>query len=344
MGRTARYKKIKSCDPYSKKNAGKGSLATVGIWGLSDNGAKPKKRSRTAERMKQEKINRKLKRLKRMNPNSSAPIHVSGAGRNAGLDRPPSDNEDEFDMSDLQGSLSRQKRAVDILNEKSESSLLTLNPPKPTTSNDDDNDDDDDTPVQPPKQDVIDRKEMKEATQLLKMDATGTAGGNKATKHEGRQANESKRAFNKRVKSETRQIIKQQKTSDLNPEKRARKKEFLKAKKQKKKGGKGQAANNNANSNFQNNNRNDYDSDDDYRRRQPDDQPHFTVQAERPPTFNTLPRGASAKKGAVGHKRKMNTDKDVQEEQANLEKMRQKVQEQYAIIKAKRKRAGDFHL
>ena len=339
MGRTARYKKIKSCDPYSKKNGGKVSLGTVGIWGLSDNGAKPKKRSRTAERMRQEKINRRLKRQKH------APIDPSAFKRAGnGLDRPPSDTEDDFDMADLQGSLSQQKPAFQDLDEKNTSSLLTLKSSKPTNHDSNGDDDDDDT-FKPPEKDIIDRKEMREARDLLsKSSAAVNDAGNKkgAAKTADRLANESKNAYNKRVKAETRQIIKQQKARDLNPEKRLRKKEFLKAKKQKKKGKGSQAAAGNSN-NFSNRYDHQYDSDDDRRRQSAEDTPHFTVQAERPPTFHSLPRGASAKKKVTSN-HKMSTDKDVQREQANLEKMRQQVQAQYAIIKAKRKRDGDFHL
>lgn len=338
MGRTARYKKIKSCDPYSKKNGGKVSLGTVGIWGLSDNGAKPKKRSRTAERMRQEKINRRLKRQKH------APIDQSVFKRGgSGLDRPPSDNEDDFEMADLQGSLSRQKPAFQDLDEKNTSSLLTLKKSSKPTNDDSDRDDDD--TFKPPEKDVIDRKEMREARDILsKSSAAGNDPGNKkgAARIADRLANESKNAYNKRVKAETRQIIKQQKVSDMNPEKRLRKKEFLKAKKQKKKGKGNQATANNPN-NFSNRYDQQNDSDNDRRRQCAEDTPHFTVQAERPPTFHSLPRGASAKKKATGN-HKISTDKDVQREQADLEKMRQQVQAQYAIIKAKRKRDGDFHL
>ena len=34
MGRVAKYKKVKSFDPYSKKNRGNVDLGQVGVWGL----------------------------------------------------------------------------------------------------------------------------------------------------------------------------------------------------------------------------------------------------------------------------------------------------------------------
>jgi len=313
----------------------------VAVWGLGDNGVRPKKRSRTAERMQQEKMNRKLKLLRRINPNAtlSSLAATTKANRQSII-------QDDFDMKDLTGSLSKEKPSKEsLLLEDANDSILVKNTVsmKPPSSREAD--------LSSNKQSIIDRKELKEASQLLKTTVTEATAPNAAKKkHLGRQANESKRAYNKRVQAETRQIIKQQKTSESNPEKKRKKKEFLNAKKKhKKKGthaGSSHAKYNNTNS------EDEFDSDDhgDSRRQnqqQQQDDVHFTVQADRPPTFQSLPRGAFQKKQQHAGNKKNNgslTDQEVRQEQDNLERMRLQVQQQYAIIKAKRKRAGDFHL
>ena len=331
MGRTSKYKKIKAFDPYSKKNGGKISLDTVGIWGLGDNGAKPKKRSRTAERLRNEKLNRKLKRQKSVNPKAGAAVASSSNNGRDAFNRPPSDDEDDFDLTDMEGSLKRQKTvAVEILEDADNhknSTLLhsvkagaTTSEPLSSSSNG--------------HHGVISKDEIKEATKLLKLDKDKSA-----AKHEGRRENESKNAFDRRAKLETRQIIKQENLKELNPEKRRRKKEFLKQKKQKKRKG-GQR------SQLEDNN----DDDADDAGYHAIDKIAFGEQAERPPVFKVLPRGASNKNSNAGSKKSardkkvIQTKEEIEAEQENLERMRRKVQEQYNLIKAKRKRAGEFHL
>lgn len=327
MGRTARYSRVKACDPFSKRNGVKGaSMDKVGIWGLGDNGAKPKKRSRTAEKLRAEKNERRLRRQKRVNPNAVA-VNNNARGSGGGDDF----FEDEFDMKDLQGTLSRQKPKSNPLFDKHDSSLLTLKSSKSAAAGDDDGE------FKIPKQDVIDRKEIKEASQLLRKDPIAKK---KEVTKMGRQESESKRAYNKRVKTETRQIITTQKIREMNPEKKQRKKDFWKAKKLKKKGGKSGAAGGAGQAGYDND---DYDSDDGYRQEPEEQRNVFQAEPQRPPTFKTLPRGAVSKKAVEG-KKKMTTDKVVKQEQKNLERMRMQVQAQYAIIKAKRKQAGDFHL
>jgi len=325
MGRTAKYKKVKAFDPYSKKNGGRISLETVGVWGLGDNGVKPKKRSKTAERLKQEKANRKLKRQANIKSNNKVKADVGG-GDNDGFNRPPSGKTDDFDMADLQGSLKRDKPSVsELLNE--ESPLLTVVKSSAASNNPQQNN--------PQPQGVIDKHEIKEATQLLKSDPSNNK---MTTKHQGRQEHESKNAFARRVKGETRQIIKQQKVEEKNPLKRQLKKEFLNQKKRKK-GKKGTHTNAN--------HYNDDDNDDD------ESTPDYPVipfgdQVERPPTFKTLPRGAikaGPKADSTALKKTTrSSDQDVKAEQEKMEQMRRQVQNQYAMIKAKRKSTGDFHL
>jgi hypothetical protein len=66
-------------------------------------------------------------------------------------------------------------------------------------------------------------------------------------------------------------------------------------------------------------------------------------QVERPPVFHQLPRGATLK-AKMTTKSSKNKNASIAAEQQAMENMRRKVQAQYALMKAKRRQAGDFHL
>ncbi len=312
MGRVAKYKKIKACDPYSKKNGGKVDLNTVGIWGFGDNGRKPKKRSRRAEVLRANKITKRE--------------------QEDGFDLPPSGRRDEFDLKDLMGSVKKQK---------------LVNPMK------------DDAPTQDQDLFAVDRvkingnvasipktdEDEKKMARILniKTQVKKELEKKESRKH-ARMEGESKNAFNKRAKAETRQIIKQT-IERKNPGKTQKKKEFLTSKKKKKKGS--------------------FAGDEDFRGGPDDresdilitgeraiamvDEVKFGEQAERPPVFRHLPRGAkreegSLKKKAGGKPSSGMTAEDIEAESKSMELMRRKIQAQYAAVKLKRRLAGDFHL
>eukprot|EP00934_Nitzschia_sp_Nitz4_P003101 Nitzschia sp. Nitz4//scaffold88_size82704//13028//13900//NITZ4_005283-RA/size82704-processed-gene-0.64-mRNA-1//-1//CDS//3329559467//3091//frame0 len=290
MGRVAKYKKIKSCDPYSKKNGGNVDLSTVGVWGLGDNGRKAKKRSRRSEQL------RKQKKRK----------DTSGSD---GFDLPPS-QKDEFDIKDLVGSLKKQVTKVKPENDvqvekfKVQGNVASI-----------------------PKTDQDEKKlarTLKLDTQVKKEEQKKVAVSN------ARMEGESKRAYAKRTKTETRQII--QRSATVNHEKRQKKKEFLNSKKKKRTLGDLYA-----NQPDKDNNERDWSDED-----EPEEVP-FGEQAERPPIFRQIPRGAKAKKDSKQTAGGM-SEEAVQAEKAAMELMRRKVQAQYAAIKTQRRRAGDFHL
>ena len=297
MGRVAKYKKIKSFDPYSKKNGGNVDLSKVGIWGLGDNGRKGKKRSLRAEKLRMNKKRRKN-------------------DQNEGFDLPPSER-DEFDMQDLTGSIKKQK--VETLREApSSSSEIRIAVGKnvatiPKTADDE-----------------------KAVARVLRVEKQNKEIERKQRlKAQARMEGESKRAYSRRTKSETRQIV-QKSTAARNPEKMQKKKEFLKKKKNKNK--------------FKQEPEIVGTEEEIEKDRQLDMPPepedvHFTEQAERPPMFKQLPRGEKAKqtKEKKGSKPGM-TEAQVKAESNAMELIRRRVQAQYASIKAKRKRAGDFHL
>jgi hypothetical protein len=313
MGRVAKYKKVKSFDPYSKKNKGKVNLDNIGIWGLGENGRKEKKKSKRAEMLKS-----KTKKGKQ--------------AVDAGFDLPPS-VKDEFDITDMVGSIKTQKA------EKAEETFESQYKKVATATG----------PVASiPETD----REEKKMQKFLKVESNiDKAHKEKAETTAKRVEGESKRAYKKRMSEETKDIIRQDRTVEKNPERRERKKEFLKNKKNKKRkpafddddddsDGPGAAASYN-------------DNDDGFITgeqavKKMGDQVMFGEQAERPPVFRQLPRGAKAKaepskKAPKGTKPGM-TSEQVEAESNAMDIMRRKIQAQYALIKAKRKRDGDFHL
>jgi hypothetical protein len=349
MGRVSKYKKIKACDPFSKRNRGgpKGNagaidLSIVDVWGLGDDGRKQKRRSRTAEKLKAAKFKNKQS----MNKN------------NYFFDLPPSEG-DEFDLKDLIGSVKKQKLEPNSLlqNEQGKStgavsSTLSgdaiknnnradeesYNQVNTSTGND----------VNIP---VTDQDEAKVA-RLLKLENQITKKQDqKVLDSQKRMEGESKRAYAKRTKAETRQIIKQTSTKK-NLEKLQRKKEFLNSKKKKKRG-----LALRPNDTFGD----DYDDNgtrvsiitgervDDAMAVDP---VKFGEQAERPPIFRQLPRGANGKTSSSTNISNMNTknskgmsDEQISVENDAMEVMRRRVQAQYAAIRLKRRQAQEsFHL
>jgi hypothetical protein len=318
MGRVTRYKKVKACDPYSKENRAKGgvSMAGVGVWGLGELGRKPKKRSLKAQKM----VANKLK-YRKEGGGGKAPANGGG-----GFDMPPED-EDDFDVA----TMVVQKR-------KRPPTLEDLPAPAPGAD--------------AKAQRQAEREERK-INKMLKLDAASQEAralkaATAAPMVTSRQAGESKNAFRKRVKSETRQMINDSKQVYRNPEKKQRKKDFLKNKKLKKKG----LAPASASRTKEEHDMIESDEDDlvtaelDFQARTAE-VPRFGEQAERPPEFKQLPRKASAKAtpgstaGGKG-KRKQLDDEGVRAEQAAMEILRKKVQAQYAIVRQKRR--GEFHL
>lgn len=280
----------------------------TGMWGFGDNGRKPKKRSKTSLALRQ-----KRKR----------PIPTDNA-----FDVPPSGG-DDFCLSDLMKVKKVNPPATELLEEASSSTTAQrMKVTAPTTNEDSDSDDD----VTKSEIALDPMEEEKRAARILKIEPEQRKNVPKVE----RLAGESRKAFQKRVRSETRQLLKNEKLQQRNPEKRQRKKEFLNNKKKRK---------------FKQDH--DDDSDDEIVQRneslsndgfitgeQAVARAALGDQVERPPVFLQLPRGAKAKPI------KSKTNKDVSEEaeQIAMENMRRKVQAQYAIVKAKRRKAGDFHL
>lgn len=331
MGRVSKYKKIKSCDPYSKQNKklqpGGIDLSTVGVWGLGDDGRKPKKRSRTAERLKAMRTSKKRQEKLQQK---------YGNNQMDGLDLPPSEK-DEFDLSDLVGSVKKQKLETSILDTVTKDLCSATNTKEASfqsivstsTGN----------VACIPKSDHDETK----VARLLKLDQQikGKDEQKRIHNHQ-RMEGESKKAYSKRSKAETRQII-QNTTIRKNTEKLQKKKEFLKNKKKNKQNRK---AGSDENSGYYEEDNLDFVTDD---RAAATDEVRFGEQAERPPVFRQLPRGAKKTKHTPKVKELQSkngmSQEEIQAESNSMERMRRRVQAQYAAIRSKRRDAGDgFHL
>ena len=364
MGRVAKYKKVKSFDPYSSKNRGNVNLNQVGIWGLGDSGRKTKKRSRRAEQLRSKN---KKKRVNNLTKNGG------------GFDLPPTEREDEFDLNDLMGSVKKQKIANPNDDDHGHDDNITKQLPPPTATKGDRFE----TTGNSASIATTGEEEEKKVARLLKLEEHDIEKAEKQKLEQEmfqRQAGESKNAYRKRTKNETRQIIQQSHMKQHNPEKRQRKKEFLTNKKKQKKSS---SASSSSNSNGWNSNggdssggwknrrsegqqdNDDYDSDDHYNKKVNKDIDEtrivFGEQVERPPVFRQLPRGATAtkqnKKRSKNNKFKQEntttttttatksmTEEEIDAERHAMDTMRRKIQAQYAAIKLSRRQNGDFHL
>jgi Txe/YoeB family toxin of Txe-Axe toxin-antitoxin module len=310
MGRVAKYKKIKSCDPFSKKNGGKQSM--LGIWGLDDNGRRAKKRSATARNLKQNKF-------KKQNRGQEEDM----------FDLPPTEG-DDFDLSDILRIKKIKPPALELLEEtKFATNTVTVVPKY-------------DSDVDKTHKEIVQDPmlEEKRVNRILKIKPDRPNIVKKVERFPG----ESRKAFERRIKSETRQLIRNEELQRHNPEKRQRKKEFL----NKKKKMRGKSQNDSG------------DGDNDYRvgvaatlhasdgfvtGEQAVARMALGDQVERPPVFNQLPRGASVKvKMTTSTNLSQNKNESIAAEQKAMENMRRKAQAQYALVKAKRRKAGDFHL
>ena len=378
MGRVSKYKKVKAVDPFSKQKKGKAAASartSEYVWGTGDNGRRDKKRSLKAQRHQARKLGGGS-----MSDGRRRAREAAGAG---GFDLLPS-GKDDFDLADLMGSVKRQKRPrlddgladprrrnePTTVSKKSKSkggaaaaaSAASSGASQPTPSI--------------PETDA----EEKRVARILKFSKDSKSGGSgkggsgsksatgsssaakKDSKSQisGRKEGESMRAFERRVKEETRLILLEQASESklTSKEKAAKKKEFLKSLKNKKKnrkcgGGGGRPRSGSSDD--------EYGSDGGYG----DDEDGGLVtgeravaaaaraaissgaaihdQVERPPTFELLPRGATKKAKKEGGKLGMDEQKRRAEQRA-MDNLRAKVQAQYAVIKQKRKRAGNFHL
>ncbi|KAL3785281.1 hypothetical protein ACHAW5_008295 [Stephanodiscus triporus] len=111
MGRVARYKKVKSIDPFAKNGSWKsdvGDCATL---------HRVKRKSKTALKMKEQKMSKLNRRARGKKGNDVAGRRTGGSngwGDDDGYDLPP-EGGDEFDLNDLMGSVKKQEHKSNLL-------------------------------------------------------------------------------------------------------------------------------------------------------------------------------------------------------------------------------------
>jgi len=316
MGRVARYKKTKSFD---KEHRG-GEY----VWG-SMSSTKKKKRSLTAERHYKKKSKRK------------------GFIEDGGFDLPP--GKDDFDLADLVVKKQKKRKLDHDLNMPS-SQIETAGNSQPSTkvTSERVKIGNKIVPCAIPQNDQEERR-MVRSLNIDKRTGKSSTDLRKESSIEGRRKGESMNAFNRRLKEETDMALandhKNKRAQDVTDDreqisKSQRRKEFLKKKKKKQTS----------------------DSQDGFRSFSKDwtdeglmvseqvvTRPSFLEQAEQPPTFKQLPRGAKAKVVVKKDPDGKSLDEvKIKAEQNAMEVMRRKVQAQYAKIKAKRREEGKFHL
>ena len=107
MGRVSRYKKVKSIDPFAKNGSWKSDVGDCSTF------RRVKKKSKTAIKMKEQKLNKLQRRMRGGNKNGNIIDRKKSGGCNGygdddGYDLPP-EGEDEFDLKDILGSIKKQK-------------------------------------------------------------------------------------------------------------------------------------------------------------------------------------------------------------------------------------------
>jgi hypothetical protein len=363
MGRVARYKKVKSIDPFAKNNTWTSDL------GDKSTLRRVKRKSKTALRLKEQKLRQRK---------GKTGAGSNGYGHDDGYDLPP-EGGDEFDMADLMGSVKKQVvKSIDPLLEPQTLLSSSMKSVVPSASS----------------------SKQHQVQQPTKNKSKGNDTSTKATAAKKGSKQQKKQPVTTldgdlviTHKTPTREIIaahsnpKRKRSNNANtaatteeesgPSKQERRKAYLQEKKLKKKSRGGL--------NTTTNNYNNSDDDDEdvltthrLSQQQPSNdsssssskQPkkHITQQqnysdtmiarsviddqVERPPTFSVLPRGAN--KLSKNQKKKKNNnnygtttmegdvDKEqrIRKEQQALEAMREKVMRQYSIMREKR-RSGD---
>ena len=283
--------------------------------GNTSNIRRTKKRSKTAQKLKDQKT--KHQRGKKSDR--------KGADDD-GFDLPP-DGGDEFDMNDLMGSVKKQKVKSDDLLKGTNSILDNV-----TKSSDDKS--------FSSKMERVDSRGVKTAPKQTEPKNTA----NQSKKNAAAVSKSGSKGLEITANTPTREIIAacnkpqtQKETADGANSKQAKRKAFFEQKKLKKK-----------NKRMREEDYEEIEDDSNEHRthsavnsaKAPIARSVVDDQVERPPIFSTLPRGAtSKKKKAVANKEK-NVDKDdrIKKEQQALEAMRQRVMAQYALLRESRRR------
>ena len=347
MGRVARYKKVKSVDPFAKTSSWSSDVGDTACASLR----RTKRRSKTAMKMKEQKASKSQRRGgKKDGINNNKKSGGSNGFGESGYDLPP-EGEDEFDMADLMGSVKKQS-AKPVLLVDPRKQVSTVSSVASNTNNEGEEE------KWTRKLEKVDTRGVVKGSSNEAHDFTTNTAASTTSKKKGKKnktAPKPKNSTGVTAKTPTRDIIAacsnpnalktkrvadQFASSSTNTAKQERRKAFLESKKLKKRK---RAV--------------DVDDSDDnnyVRHHQLQKQSiaapiiaRNTIddQVERPPIFSTLPRGATklrkkeAKSDASGDVED-SEDKDarIRKEQQALEAMREKVMRQYAVLRENRRR------
>mmetsp|Transcript_27430 Transcript_27430/g.40225 ORF Transcript_27430/g.40225 Transcript_27430/m.40225 type:complete len:361 (-) Transcript_27430:903-1985(-) len=359
MGRVARYKKVRSIDPFAKNNtwsSDQGDRTTL---------RRVKRKSKTALRLKEQKLRQRK---------GKHGAGSNGWGHDDGYDLPP-EGGDEFDMKDLMGSVKKQTGNAKAMDALMEPQVLSSCMPTVTPSGH--------------HQVQQQRKKSKANDSSNNKAAAAKKGGKQQQKHPATTTTPDGDLVITH-KTPTREIIaahsnpKRKRSNaatttstadgEAGPTKQERRKAYLQEKKKKKKGGTNIMNNNNYNSDDDDDNvlathrlqqhQSDTTTSSSSTTKQPkkhiSQQQNYSDtivarsimddQVERPPTFSVLPRGAhklsknqKTKKNQMdGSSSSGDVDKEqrIRKEQQALEAMREKVMRQYSIMREKRRSGG----
>jgi hypothetical protein len=342
MGRVARYKKVKSVDPFAKARTWTDDVGDANL-------RRTKKRSKTAQKLKDQKNNKLQRRLRGKEVEKKKRGGSNGWGDDDGFDLPP-DGEDEFDMNDLMGSIKKQAVKSSDLFKGKNPALDFVSASKGRSSS---------TEAKlSQKTEKVDLRGASTATTQQKQAQNNTSQPKKNDKKNETAAKSSAITAH----TPTREIIaacsnpkkQQQPGDDCKTSKQSKRKAFLEQKKLKKrKRGKYD--------DFEENDFGSLDKTSSAAKQQlqssmpiataakskPQSQPVAPIarsliddQVERPPIFSALPRGAKKKKTASAEKPDDGDGKDdrIRKEQQALEAMRERVMKQYAILRESRRR------
>lgn len=328
MGKVARYKKIKACDPFSKSS----TKMKSGLFGFGGEAILDPRRKRS--------LKKQARRAKKKG--------ILNVDKTGGFDAPPDSDEDDFNLADLDN-IKTSKREKKLAKESLSLGFTSTTSSSIKSENTDEKNSNKKNSTTSNLTYTIPQSEKEE--QQMYRDLNVNPRSNDKLKQNGQKSNESVRQYKDRLHNETQMLIAKSKNpskkndsnknvmisndggadDELVKGRAQRKKEYLKKKKLKKKKRSG--------NNMQG------EDDDDYAIDNDDDkdssfvtitqqQIGLTEQAERPPEFTMLPRGSDKIK-----KRRMAQDKVEQAKERSIERLKSQVEASYALLKEKRKKA-----
>ena len=323
MGRVARYKKVKSVDPFAKNGSSwksdVGDCTTL---------RRKKRRSKTAEKHKEQK-------MKKRNRKGGEGGGSNGFGSDDGFDLPPS-GKDEWDWSDIVGSVKKQQHKKEELSDNA-TPMPTVVPSKGAAhkvATAPDKKKQQKKTIIPSKANIKKSFEMgdkitsRTSTREI-IETYSRPNSSKRLSENGDSDGMTNRAQKKKafLDSKKNKKRRRQMEQELDDEEYAARQKALRSLHS------SQSSPDIAQSKTHLVQQSNYSET--LRTRTV-----IESQVERPPTFSSLPRGARTKKAAIeGRNDRENDDQRIKKEQQQMELMRQRVMQSYAKLRESRRMA-----